>query len=101
MYPAPGKIDWLAPLFLLSIVGTLAMSVGLFLLRRRWPGLLAAWLSYLVILAPNSGDHPDQRPDRRGSVQLPGHAGLGDRGGGLFLPALADVIAGAHRCHRG
>ena len=31
------------------------MSVGLFLLRRRWPGLLAAWLSYLVILAPNSG----------------------------------------------
>ncbi len=31
------------------------MSAGLFLLRRRWPGLLAAWLSYLVILAPNSG----------------------------------------------
>ena len=27
----------------------------MFLLRRRWPGLLAAWLSYLVILAPNSG----------------------------------------------
>ena len=40
---------------MLSIVGTLAMSVGLFLLRRRWPGLLAAWLSYLVILAPNLG----------------------------------------------
>ena len=33
----------------------MAVSVGLFLLRRRWPGLLAAWLSYLVILAPNSG----------------------------------------------
>jgi protein O-mannosyl-transferase len=31
------------------------MSLGVFLLRRRWPGLLAAWLSYLVILAPNSG----------------------------------------------
>ncbi len=27
----------------------------MFFLRRRWPGLLAAWLSYLVILAPNSG----------------------------------------------
>ena len=51
---APG--DGLAgALFLWSILGTLAMSVGLFLLRRRWPGLLAAWLSYLVILAPNSG----------------------------------------------
>ena len=30
-------------------------DVGLFLLRRRWPGLLAAWLTYLVILAPSSG----------------------------------------------
>ena len=55
VYPLPREIDWLAPPFLLSIVGTLVMSVGLFLLRRRWPGLLAAWLSYLVILAPNSG----------------------------------------------
>ena len=55
VYPSPREIDWLAPPFLLSILGTLAMSVGLFLLRRRWPGLLAAWLSYLVILAPNLG----------------------------------------------
>jgi len=54
-YPLPGEISWLAPPFLLSILGTLAMSVGLFLLRQRWPGMLAAWLSYLVILAPNSG----------------------------------------------
>ncbi len=54
-YPLPGRIDWLAPPFLLSILGTLAISVGLFLLRRRRPGLLAAWLSYLVILAPNLG----------------------------------------------
>ena len=55
VYPLPGRIDWFAPAFLLSILGTLAISVGLFLWRRRWPGLLAAWLSYLVILAPNSG----------------------------------------------
>jgi hypothetical protein len=27
----------------------------LFLLRRRWPELLATWLSYMVILAPTSG----------------------------------------------
>jgi Flp pilus assembly protein TadD len=39
----------------LCIVGTVAMSVGFFRLRRTWPGLLAAWLSYLVIIAPNSG----------------------------------------------
>ena len=55
VYPAPQVIEWLAPPFLLCIVGTVATSVGFFLLRRTWPGLLAAWLSYLVILAPNSG----------------------------------------------
>jgi protein O-mannosyl-transferase len=55
VYPSPREMDWRARLFLGSILGMLAMSVGLFLLRRRWPGLLAAWLSYLVILAPNLG----------------------------------------------
>jgi tetratricopeptide (TPR) repeat protein len=54
-YPLPARITWSAPVFLLSILATLGVSVGLFLLRRRHPGLLAAWLSYLVILAPNSG----------------------------------------------
>jgi Flp pilus assembly protein TadD len=52
-YPLPERMGLLKPPFLLSLVATLALSVGLFLLRRRWPGLLAVWLSYLVILAPN------------------------------------------------
>jgi len=55
VYPAPREIDWRVPLFLWSILGTLAISAGFLFLRRRWPGLLAAWLSYMVILAPNSG----------------------------------------------
>jgi tetratricopeptide (TPR) repeat protein len=55
VYPAPRQIDWRAPRFLSGILATLGMSVGSFLVRGRWPGLLAAWLSYLVILAPNSG----------------------------------------------
>ena len=54
-YPLHGRLDWFAPWFLASILGTVAMSVGLFLMRRRWPGTLAAWLSYLVMLAPGSG----------------------------------------------
>ena len=54
-YPLPKELNWLALPYSLSILATLATSAGLFLLRRRWPGLLAAWLSYLVILAPNSG----------------------------------------------
>lgn len=55
LYPGPSESDGRAVVFILSVTGTLAVSAGLFLLRRRWPGLLAAWLSYLVILAPNSG----------------------------------------------
>jgi Flp pilus assembly protein TadD len=54
-YPLPERMDWLDPPFLLRLLATLGVSVGLFLLRRRWPGLLAAWLSYLAILAPNLG----------------------------------------------
>jgi protein O-mannosyl-transferase len=55
IYPSPSKIMWLDPPFVLGILGVLAVSIGFFLVRRRWPGLLAAWLSYLVILAPNLG----------------------------------------------
>ncbi len=54
-YPTPSDMNWLAPTFLFGILATLAMSALLFVLRRRWPGLLAVWLCYLVILAPNSG----------------------------------------------
>ncbi len=54
-YPIPRERNWLALPFSLCILATLAISAGLFLLRWRWPGLLAAWLCYLVILAPNSG----------------------------------------------
>ncbi len=54
-YPLAKELNWLVPRFSLCILATLAISAGLFLLRRRWPGLLAAWLCYVVILAPNSG----------------------------------------------
>jgi protein O-mannosyl-transferase len=55
LYPLPPRLDRFAPPFAASVLMTLAVSVGLFCLRRRWPGLLAAWLSYLVLLAPSSG----------------------------------------------
>src|SRR5262249_53802991 len=38
-----------------SAVAVAGVSLGLFLLRRRWPGLLIAWVSYLVILTPTFG----------------------------------------------
>jgi Tfp pilus assembly protein PilF len=54
-YPIPERVVWYEFPFVICILGTLGASTGLFLLRRRWPGLLAAWLSYLVILAPTLG----------------------------------------------
>jgi tetratricopeptide (TPR) repeat protein len=53
--PVPDRVSWSDTPHLASILGTIGVTVAAFLLRRRWPGLLAAWLSYLVILAPNLG----------------------------------------------
>ena len=57
-YPPPQEMNWFAERFISSIMATLAIFGGLFLLRRRWPELLAAWLVYLVVLAPTSGVIP-------------------------------------------
>ena len=38
-----------------SIIAALAVSVALFLLRRRWPGGLAGWVCYVALLAPVVG----------------------------------------------
>jgi Flp pilus assembly protein TadD len=54
-YPVPERVVWYEFPFVVSILGTLGVSVGVFLWRSRHPGLAAAWLSYLVILAPNLG----------------------------------------------
>jgi Flp pilus assembly protein TadD len=54
-YPVPDTLKWYAPGFLVSILATVAVSAWLFRFRRDWPGLFAAWLSYLVILSPNLG----------------------------------------------
>jgi tetratricopeptide (TPR) repeat protein len=54
-YPLPPRVRWYDYPYIACILATLGMSLVLFLGRRRWPGLLAAWLVYLVILAPNLG----------------------------------------------
>jgi Flp pilus assembly protein TadD len=43
------------PLFQLCAAGVVVASVALFLTRRRWPGPFAAWVSYLLLIGPNSG----------------------------------------------
>lgn len=54
-YPRPEPLDWTQGFYLASGVAVVGLSVACFLMRRRWPSVLAAWASYLVILAPNSG----------------------------------------------
>jgi tetratricopeptide (TPR) repeat protein len=39
----------------LGAAGTAVLTAGLVVIRRRWPGALAAWAAYLVLLLPVSG----------------------------------------------
>ena len=54
-HPIRGGANLGEPLFQLCAASVVGLSLTLFLLRKRWPGMLAAWVSYLVLLAPNSG----------------------------------------------
>ncbi len=54
-YPLPRSLALTRPLFAAAAVGVVAVTSWLLVIRRRWPGALAAWTSYLVMLAPNAG----------------------------------------------
>jgi protein O-mannosyl-transferase len=58
VHPKPSTADWDSVRVLASEAGVLAVSGVLLLLRRHWPGLLAAWVVYLVSLTPTSGIIP-------------------------------------------
>jgi hypothetical protein len=51
----PVRVDPLAARFLGPAVAVVAVTVGLLLLRRRWPAGLAAWAAYAAVLLPVSG----------------------------------------------
>jgi Flp pilus assembly protein TadD len=55
LYLVPDRVIWFESPFLWCILGTIALTAGLFIMRRRWPGVLAVWMIYLVALAPNLG----------------------------------------------
>jgi Flp pilus assembly protein TadD len=57
-HPIPSRTNLGEPLFQACALIVLCLSITLFLLRGRWPGMLAAWVSYLLILTPNSGIIP-------------------------------------------
>jgi Tfp pilus assembly protein PilF len=85
LYEMPARIVATSWPFLLSVVVVLAITVLLLLNRSRWPGALAAWVSYAVILAPISGVipyGPQMAADRYTYLACIGFAVLG--GGGLL-----------------
>jgi cytochrome c-type biogenesis protein CcmH/NrfG len=61
-YPIPLQVALTEPRFLASALGILAATAGLVAMRRSWPGVLAAWAVYLVVLAPSTGLIPKGGP---------------------------------------
>jgi len=55
LYELPAVVDPLGPRFLPSSLAVVALSLILLALRRRWPGGLAVWVYYGIILGPVSG----------------------------------------------
>jgi tetratricopeptide (TPR) repeat protein len=54
-YELPADLDpwtWFYAACAATVVG---LTVALILLRRRWPGVITAWLAYILILLPNLG----------------------------------------------
>jgi len=60
------SFDPLALTFLLSAFGVIVLTLVLIRQRGRWPGLLAVWAAYLVLLVPVLGltEHPHFSSDR-------------------------------------
>ncbi len=55
LYPLERQLVEREPLYLAGAVASLALTLVLIGLRRRWPGLLGAWLAYAVLVAPVVG----------------------------------------------
>jgi tetratricopeptide (TPR) repeat protein len=55
LHPLEQRLDWSNGAFGAALFLTIALSLVLWLRRRRQPSHLAAWLSLLVLLAPVSG----------------------------------------------
>jgi tetratricopeptide (TPR) repeat protein len=51
----PEPLDWTRAPYVLSMLGVTVVSIALYRHRRVHPGYLAAWLAYLLLLAPASG----------------------------------------------
>jgi Tfp pilus assembly protein PilF len=55
VYELPLAVNPLQRPYLLSVLAVLAITLAVWMFRRRWPAGLATWAFYLVMLAPVSG----------------------------------------------
>ena len=55
LYQLPRELSLRQPWLLAAVVATLGVTVGLVLLRRKFPGGLAAWTHAAITIAPVSG----------------------------------------------
>ncbi len=55
LYEIPPGLSLWTSFYLASAVGVAIVTVGLYLIRNRWPAGLACWVYYVVVLAPVLG----------------------------------------------
>jgi tetratricopeptide (TPR) repeat protein len=55
LYELPRAVSLLEARFLWSTVAAVSISLALLALRRRWPGGLAVWIYYGIVIGPVSG----------------------------------------------
>ena len=55
LYALPASVDPMAARYVGSAAVILAMTAGAWLLRKRWPGVLTAWLLFIATIAPMLG----------------------------------------------
>ena len=58
IYRMPTRADPMLGVVLLSVATAVAVTAILIATRRRWPGALAAWAAYLILIGPMSGIVP-------------------------------------------
>lgn len=91
VYPTLIRFEPLDWPFLCSAAGVGGVSLGLWLMRRRWPGALAVWIGYVAVLAPLVGwtEHPHFASDRYS--YLAGVAWVFALAGGIWWLYCADA----------
>jgi protein O-mannosyl-transferase len=95
LYELPGRWDPRDPRLMLGLLLSASVTIALLVWRRRWPAGLAAWIAYVVTLAPVSGlvvhTGPQIAADRYTYLACLGFALLA--GGGIGLLGRADWLA--------